>query len=247
MRKIGITISKGGTGKTTTAVNLASGLARLKYKVLLIDTDTQAQAGLMLGQDPENGLAEFILDGFDFDECITEARQNLFLLAGGRRIGKVKADIGRKEYSAEFTLADALKGNDDTFDFVIVDTGPGWDALTINVLFYVNEILSPVSLEVLSLHSLVEFQKRIREIQDRHTGLELKYIVPTFADGRVKKTQEITEQLKSHFKGILCHPIKYSVRLSESAGHGQNIFEYSPKSAGAIDYAKLIRRILDND
>ena len=129
------------------------------------------------------------------------------------------------------------------YDYVVVDTAPGWDPVNVNVLFYTQEILAPVSLEVMTLTSLRDFAKSVAGIQRYHPLLTLKYIVPTFLDGRVKKSQEILAQLQTHYESQLCQPIRYSVRLSEAPGYGQTIYEYAPGSSGALDYQQLTERI----
>jgi chromosome partitioning protein len=131
------------------------------------------------------------------------------------------------------------------FDFVVIDTAPGWDSLSINVLFYGQELLTPVSLEVLTLQGLLDFSNRISEVQEYHAGLKQKYVLPTFMDRRVKKSNEILEQLKNHFEpNQICHPIRYSVKISEAPGYGQSIYEYAPRSNGALDYKQLIRKVV---
>ena len=244
MRKIAIALSKGGVGKTTSAVNLASGIARAGKTVLLIDADTQGQVGRALGENPESGLAEYILGNVELDASIHSTRENLWLLSGGRSLSGIKRLISRKDYGGETTLAEALEPLESRFDFVFVDTAPGWDVLTVNVLFYVNEILAPVSLEVLTLQGLMEFSESVGAIQKYNKNLHIKYILPTFYDRRVKKSEEIYAQLKKHFGEIVCPPVRYNVRLSEAPGYGLTIFEYSPRSAGAEDYKKLTERIL---
>jgi chromosome partitioning protein len=127
-----------------------------------------------------------------------------------------------------------------------VDTAPAWDTLTVNSLFYVDEVLIPVSLEVMALQGLIEFVRALDPIQRYHSDLALRYIVPTFMDRRVKKSEEILRQLQSYYAGLVCQPIRYNVRLSEAPGYGQTIFEYSPASAGAQDYQRLTERILSD-
>ena len=108
MRKIGIAVSKGGTGKTTTAVNLAAGLALAGQKVLLVDTDVQGQCSKALGVRPEAGLAEVITEEADLDQALHQARERLWLLAGGRALAGVKRLISRKDFGGERTLSEAL-------------------------------------------------------------------------------------------------------------------------------------------
>lgn len=243
MRKIAVFLTKGGVGKTTTAVNLAAGLARMGAKVLLVDTDTQGQASAMLGLRPTTGLAQVVAGDLSVTEATIAARERLWLLAGGSDLAGVKRLIARKDFGGEQTLGEALSPLQGTYDYIILDTSPGWDTLNVNVLFYAQEILSPASLEVLTLQSLREFIKSLAGIQRYNPALSLKYIVPTFLDGRVKKSREILDQLQAHYGVQLCPPIRYSVRLSEAPGYGQTIYEYAPGSSGATDYQILTERI----
>jgi chromosome partitioning protein len=152
--------------------------------------------------------------------------------------------INRREFGGEQTLHEALQPLADRYDVILLDTAPGWDTLTINVLFFAEEVLSPVSLEVLTLQGLLDFDRNLGAIQKYHPQLELHYVLPTFLDRRVRKSEEILSQLKAHFENQICAPVRYNVRLSEAPGYGQTIFEYAPRSAGAEDYTLLTERIL---
>ena len=247
MRKIAISLSKGGTGKTTTAVNLSAGLALTGQRVLLIDFDTQGQVTRALGLSPNSGLADVISDKATAEAAIIEGREGLDVLAGGHKLAGVKRLIARKDFGAELTVSDALQPLDGRYDFVILDTAPGWDSLTINALFYANEVLTPVSLEVLALQGLAQFQKSLERVQQYHDRLRLRYVLPTFLDRRVSKSEEILEQLEHYYPELILPAIGYNVRLSEAPGHGETIFEYAPKSAGAMDYARLTKRVATDD
>ncbi len=242
MRKLAVCLTKGGVGKTTAAVNLSAGLAMSGFKVLLVDTDTQGQAGFMLGLKPEAGLAELMTGKLDPEEAIIEARRRLWLLAGDVSLAEVKRQMAYKEFGGEQTLTEILAPLDKKYDFVILDTSPGWDTMTINVLFYTQKVLVPVSLEVLTLKGLAEFSKRVEVIR-KYRDLSLDYILPTFLDHRVSKSEEILAQLQAYYASQLCSPIRYNVRLSEAAGYGQTIYEYAPGSAGAEDFLRLTTRI----
>jgi chromosome partitioning protein len=214
--------------------------------VLLVDADTQGHCAKLLGVKPEKGLAD-LLEGGAPQELIVQARENLWLLAGGQALGETKNLIGKKDFGRETMLAEALAPYEEHFDFCIIDTSPGWDVLTVNVLFYATEILCPVSLEALSVDGFLGFLAGIEPIlqyrRKNRERFEIRYVLPTFLDGRVKKSAEILAQLGSHFGGRLCDPIRYSVGLSEAPAYGQTIFEYAPASRGAEDYTKLIERV----
>jgi chromosome partitioning protein len=115
------------------------------------------------------------------------------------------------------------------------------------VLFYAYEVLSPVSLEVMTLQGLSDFAQNLASIQRYHSDLQLRYVVPTFFDRRVKKSEEILTQLQAYYPAQICAPIRYNVRLSEAPGYGQTIYEYAPASIGAEDYAALVERINHHD
>ncbi len=246
MRKLCVSLSKGGVGKSSTCVSLAHGLALAGKRVLLVDTDDQGQDSFLLGAQSTYSLADVLNEDVTAEAALHQARDNLWILSGGKALSGIKRAIGRKDFGAEQTLSQALAPLEGAFDFVIVDTSPSWDTLTINALFYCQEVLTPVSLEILTLNSLVEFSERLKTVQNYNKNLNYKYLLPTFWDRRVKKSSEILEQLRKYYPDIVCDPVKYSVRLSESAGFGKTIYEYAPNSTGAQDYEKTVQRILAN-
>ncbi len=247
MRKIAVTLSKGGVGKTTTSVNLAAGLALAGRRVLVVDMDTQGQVAKMLGVQPAVSMAEVVAGDAAIDDALLLARDDLWLLAGGAPLAGLKRVIARKDFGGERTISEALTPLDNHFDYVILDTAPGWDTLTINALFYANEVLAPVALEVMALQGLIEFTKKLEAIQQYNEGVGLRYILPTFMDRRVRKSAEILGQLERYFDERLCAPIRYNVRLSEAPGYGQTIYEYARRSPGAEDYRSLTERIMDDE
>ncbi len=244
MRRIVVSLLKGGVAKSETAVSLAHGMAMRGLKVLLVDTDVQAQCSDMLGIYPERGLAQVIAGWPDPDGVLAEARENLWLLAGGNDLAGVKMEIARREMSPESVLDEALQRFQDRFDVMIIDTAPGWDTLLVNALFCSREVLSPVSMEPMALSGLQRFEERLSIIQKYNPQLVLRWIIPTFVDGRVKKTAEILRQLKERYGELIGPSIKYSVKLSEAPAFGKTIYEHDPKGVGAKAYHALTERIM---
>lgn len=242
-RKICVTLSKGGVGKTTTSVSLSAGLALAGHKVLLVDTDTQGQSSYILGKKARAGLTELLTKELAPEECIIRARKNLWLLSGGKSLAGVKRIIDRKSFGAEWTLAEAMKELDQRYDFIIIDTAPGWDQLIVNVLFYATELLVPVALEVMPLQGLSEFMKSLGSIQKYRKEIVLKYIVPTFMDSRIKGPETIYSQLQKLYSEYMCTPIRYCESLSEAPSYGKSIFEFAPGSTAAADYRELVRKV----
>jgi chromosome partitioning protein len=246
-RKICITLSKGGVGKTTTSVNLGAGLALAGYKVLLVDTDTQGQSSYILGKRPGAGLTELLTKELSISDCLSEARKNLWLLSGGKSLAGVKRIIDKKSFGAEFTLSEALNPLDNQFDFILIDTAPGWDQLIVNVLFYSTEVLVPVALEAMPLHGMAEFIKSLGAIQKYKSEIQLKYIVPTFLDLRIKGPKELYDQLKKLYPRQLCKPIRYNENLADAPSFGKTIFEFAPGSTASEDYRSLVRTVSGNE
>ena len=135
-------------------------------------------------------------------------------------------------------LSEALETIEGRYEYVILDTPPGFSDLSINVLFYADEVIIPVSMEVLAVEGLFNLREELEGIQ-KYKPLRIRAIVPTFVDGRVGKTETILGQLQEAFGKIVTLPIHYSTRFSELPAWGQTIYEYDPKGRGSMDYAKV--------
>ena len=246
MRKIALTNAKGGVAKTTSCVNLGAGLALLGYRTLLIDCDTQGQVSKSLGVQAGEGLGELLQGEAGLGDVQIEARENLFVIAGGSLSG-AKRLISRRDMRSELVLSEALEGLEG-YDFVLIDTAPSWDVLNVNCLFYVGELLIPVSMEALALQGVGDLVSRVEQVQQyREDKILQRAIIPTFYDGRVSKSAEILEQLERYFPGEVWPVVRYNVKLSEAPGFGQHIFEYAKRSNGAADYVRLARRLAKGD
>ncbi|HIJ20491.1 MAG TPA: ParA family protein, partial [Deltaproteobacteria bacterium] len=113
--------------------------------------------------------------------------------------------------------------------------------------FYINEVLVPVSLEAMTLQGLTEFLTSISAIKKYRQELDIKYVLPTFFDKRLKKSEVILEKLREIYGTKLCTPIRTNVRVSEAPASGKSLFEFAPGSPGAEDYRELIRKIVGDD
>jgi chromosome partitioning protein len=242
LRKIAIANRKGGVGKTTTAVNISHGLALTGHKVLLVDTDTQGHCSILLGVNPQLGLADLINRECEPSEALIEAREGLFLLAGGKKVGEIERYISRQTMQSEYMLAEALESYENGYDFVILDTAPGFTMMSVNVMFYAHEVIVPVSMEGLALESLKALDGEI-DVYRKYADVNISYIVPTFYDLRTKKTVEVLGILKTHFQERLTHPIRYDVKVSDSTSWGQTIYDFVRKSRAREDYAILTETI----
>jgi chromosome partitioning protein len=243
LRKIALTNAKGGVAKTTSCVNLGAGLALLGFRTLLVDCDTQGQVAKSLGVQAGEGLGELLQGEAGLSDVQIEARENLYVIASGGSLSGAKRLISRRDMRSELVLSEALDDLDG-YDFVLLDTAPSWDVLNVNCLFYVEELLIPVSMEALALQGVGDLVGRVEQVQRyRQDRTLLKSIIPTFYDGRGRKSAEILEQLERYFPGAVLPIVRYNVKLSEASGFGQHIFEYAKRSNGAADYARLAERL----
>ncbi|MFZ1241702.1 MAG: ParA family protein [Anaerolineae bacterium] len=239
MRKIAILGLKGGIGKTTTCVNLGAALAQRGQRVLLIDTDTQANVSLALGiMDVKKSLADVLMRKVTAAECVLSARPNLDLIPSDLSLFKAQQrmvlEVAREEIFNE------LFSELTAYDYHILDCAPSASLMTINAVAYVDEVIIPVSMEMLALAGARQFLTYLRSISRLlGRGAAIRLIVPTFFDARRRVSAEVMTALKADFGDKVTHPIRVDTALSEAPGKGKTIFEYAPRSRGAADYAQL--------
>jgi len=246
-RNIGILNFKGGTGKTTTAINLSAGLALRGSRVLCIDLDPQGSLAAQLGQKPSLTLAELFQDEAVIKECIYPARDNLDVLPSSRKLLAVDGELWNKESAsdARLVLNGKLDGIQENYDFMIVDFPPSANKVSENGLMIINELVIPMPMSHLALvgtYQVVGTLKAISQIPDHK--IRLSWIVPTLFDGRLRKDRSILASMKRQFPNQIATPIRSNVRLAEAPSHHKTIFEYAPQSYGAQDYANLAELVL---
>ena len=236
---------KGSVGKSTTAVHLAAALALANVRTLLVDTDGQGNSARMLGVTPESGLSEVLEGNVPIEKAMIQPRPTLFLLSGSKALAGFARIIARQQFDWQHVLSQALQPIDGTFDFVVVDTAPGFGELSINALFYGTEILVPVSMEVLAVYGFVDFLAELEPIRKR-SRIEIKYVLPTMPDHRKGLTEDVFKQLQERFPKQYYEPIPYMTHIGQLAREGKTIFEVNTEAKQSVAYAKLYRRILEN-
>ena len=243
MRRLALCNRKGGCGKTTTAINLSAALAARGQRVILIDTDAQGHVAISLGvRGFDLTLAELLDGKATLAECVIEGRPGLDIIPSDDRLASTKRGLARDDLGAH-RLSKALEGLDG-YDFAIVDTSPGWDTLSVGVLLFVHEVILPADLEFLSLVGVRSQIESVETIQEYNPDLEIACILPTKLDGRTRQSAEALGMLREHFGDLVAEPIRINVTLSEAVSFGQTIFEYDPRSRGAMDYARLAEEVL---
>lgn len=245
MRIAVITQSKGGTGKTTTSVHLAAGLARAGKQVLLIDSDPQGNVSSSLGISSAKTLYHLYIERTPLLECVVHARENLDVLPADRQLAAVDQWLvmqSRREEVLRRRL-EVIEG----YDYVLIDTAPSFSLVGLNALMVAHEAWVPVAMEFLALEGLRQVAGNLRVVEEelKHK-LPIHYVIPTFFDARHKKSQEVLHLLQEAYGVRVTTPVRADVRLSEAPSFHKTIFEHAPSSRGAADYQALIERI-END
>lgn len=243
MRKIAIITSKGGTGKTTTAINLGHGLALCGKKVLIIDCDAQRNIGVAFDVHPDKTLCDLLKTG---DVEVLRVRKNLYVIdSGGRNLAETEMVLASMK-NREARLARALK-NLQGCDVVICDCSPTINLININALTFVDEVIIPVSMDYLAQEGARQTLEIIDEINS-YSGspTRLLGILGTFFDARTRLSKEVLTNLRKHFpERVFDTVIRTNTSLREAPSFNRTIFEYSPLSRGAFDYYQLTEELLN--
>ena len=247
-RRIAILNQKGGTGKTTTAVNLAAGLAERERDVLLVDTDAQGNVGVSLGVAGEQSLYHVLVEGVQPDDASVPVRKHLDVITSDATLAAAEIWLARQNVdvrSRMLTKRLHLMQVSRRYDHVIIDCGPSLNLLNQNALSYVDEVIIPVTCDYLALVGVKQVLRTIKDVE-RHLGhaVRVSAVLPTFYDGRTRLAREVLETLQSHFKTKCLEPVRLNTRLAEAPSHRKTIFEYAPGSHGAADYNRVCDWVL---
>jgi len=241
MHKIAVMTSKGGTGKTTTAINLGHCLALSGKRVLIIDCDSQANIAMAFDVEPPRGLAELLTVG---EVDITKVRPNLFLIdSGGKRLVESELVLARQE-DRETRLKRVLSRLVGS-DYVICDCPPTINLININALNYCDSVIIPVSMDFFACEGAKKTLSLIDEIRDR-IGHELNVLglLATFFDRRTRISQRTYDRLVDEYgELVLATKIRINTQLKEAQSRFKTIFEFAPYSHGALDYFLLTKEI----
>ena len=251
---IAIANQKGGTGKTTTAINLSAALARKGFSTLLIDIDAQAHASLGLGVEVENlsySIYDVMIKNIEIDLAILPTKvKNLDIIPATSVLTGAQleiADLLGREMVLRTAIYKMVNTSQRNYDYIIIDCSPSLNLLTINSFVAATTLLVPIQTHYFSLEGMKELFSTIQIVKDRlNSELDILGILPTLFDTRTRMSRDILSQIKRHFKDkVFSTPIRMNIKLAEAQIHKKSIFEYDSSSNGAKDYLALTERVVE--
>ncbi len=246
---ITIVNQKGGVGKTTTAVNLAAGIAILERRTLLIDFDPQGNASSGVGIDKDNvslQIYDALIQRTPIEKVILPtAIDGLSCIPGNIHLTGAEIELVH-EFAREYKFKEALSPINNLFEFIIIDCPPSLGLLTVNAMTASTDVLVPLQCEYYALEGVSQLLNTIRLIQKNlNPSLNILGILLTMFDKRLNLSTAVAKEVHRYFKEkVFRTVINRNVKLSEAPSHGKTIFHYDIKSSGATNYLQLAHEVI---
>jgi chromosome partitioning protein len=243
-KKLAVFNHKGGTGKTTTTVSIAAGLAMKGYKVLLVDTDSQGNVGVSLGVKAERTLYHCLVMGLKPQDIAVKVRENLDLVPSNETLAAAELYLAGRQ-NRDRILKDRLAAALNHYDVVILDCSPSLSLLNQNALVFADGILVPVACDFLSLVGVRQVIKTVKNVNSLlHHPVQIYGVLPTFYDARARICRDAWGTMKEHFGERCFQPVRATTKIKEAPAQGKTIFEYAPESNAATDYTRVVERLI---
>lgn len=254
MITIAIANEKGGVGKTTTAVTVATGLARLGYKVVLVDTDAQGNVALYLGLDSDDALHSLLIKEWPVSKCITYANheRRLAVIRSGPKTVFTKTVLSAQRAPVDI-LTNALEPLQDLADYTIIDTAPSKDPLSLATLYAADLVLIPTLCETLSLNGVKSIIETIADLRNTYNATTvLLGIIPTKYRSTTKEhrinlnllAQTYYRQVGSKKKSLIYPKIPDAIVVAQSTAYQQPLWNYAPLAPATLAYQRVVERML---
>jgi len=244
---ITITLRKGGSGKTTTAVNLASGLSKQSKKVLLLDLDPQANATVSLGVDAINtpNIADVLQGTKDIQHVINDPLKGFDLIPSNQILAQIEATLATDPAKYSSVIKSLLTPLLPKYDYIIIDTPPSESMLTITALIASDYALIPTQAQYFAMHGLQQALDLINRVNEGYgTNVEILGILPTMVQTNTNIADLFIEQIKNDYAGlVLPFAIPHSIKITESQLAGEPITDYDPKHPASTAYIQLSKHI----
>jgi chromosome partitioning protein len=243
---------KGGVGKTTTAVSMAAILAQLGYKTLLIDSDPQGNASSSFGYNifnTDNTLFNIMNGKKQVNDVINQTKfENLYLIKSNQELANINVQLINIE-NREYVLKNILKQYSENYDYVIVDSPPNLDILTVNIMTLADKIIIPLKADYLSLHGLVTLIDTYKTIKRYfNSNLTITGIVITMFNNSTRICSEVETDVRSNIGELIFKTkIPQNVKITESPSFSVPIIYHDPKSIGAIKYREFVNEFIERD
>lgn len=243
-RRLAVFNHKGGTGKTTTSVSVAAGLASRGLRVLLVDTDSQGNIAHSLGIKAERSLYHVLVMGLAPRAAAVNVRPNLDVIASNETLAAAELYLAGRQ-NRDRILRDRLDAGTKDYDVVILDCSPSLSLLNQNALVFADGVLVPVACDYLSLVGVRQVIKTVKNVNSLlHHPVQIWGVLPTFYDARARICRDAVETLEKHFGDRCLQPIRQATRVKEAPASSKTIFEHAPESHAAIDYARVVDNLI---
>lgn len=251
-RVVAIANQKGGVGKTTTAINLSASLAAAERRVLAIDADPQGNLTSGLGRktrDERASLYDVLIEQIPLEQILVKTDlAHLQLAPADRNLTGAEVELVPL-LAREQRLKEALTPVRDRYDYILIDCPPSLGLLTVNALTAADSLLVPLQCEYFALEGISELMATLQRVQRAlNPTLEIEGVLLTMADERTNLSQQVTAEIRAHFKEQVFHTtIPRSIRLGEAPSFGKPILLYDIRSKGAEAYLDLAKELMAHE